>query len=119
MSMRRQTAPVEPAPTLAPPVFDMRLTRAIVAPQRATFKKRLARTPPPDLGASDSEAGEIRESRAVFNGVDVSGQYAYAPMPLDAFAELALGRSPEASRRPDTSYLTEGASYFERPSSES
>jgi hypothetical protein len=97
----------------------MKLRRAIVVPSPATFKKRQVQTPPPELGASDSEAAELRESRAVFNGVDVGGHYAYAPMPLDAFAQLALGRSPEASRRPDTSYLTEGASYFERPSSES
>jgi hypothetical protein len=105
----------EPEQVEAVPIYDMRLKRAIVAPSPATFRKRSAQIRA--MRGADGVAD--RGSMAVFNGVTMSGEYAYALMPLDEFAALALGRSPESSLREDDSYRSEGASYFERPSSES
>jgi hypothetical protein len=57
---------------------------------------------------------------AVFNGIDLNtGAYAYAPITAESLAELAVSRPEDESKPADDSYLAEGASYFERPSSES
>jgi hypothetical protein len=57
---------------------------------------------------------------AVFNGIDLNtGEYANAPISAEALASLAVSRPEDESRPMDDSYLAEGASYFERPSSES
>jgi len=105
----------EPAEAKEPDVYDVRLQRDIVVGPPVTLRRRPGAT----RAMRGEEAAEGRSSMAVFNGVTMNGDYAYAPMTLDEFVKLALGGSPERASRDDDSYVSEGASYFERPSSES
>jgi hypothetical protein len=104
----------EPEVVETPPLYDMRLQRDLVVGPPLKLRKRPAARA---MRGADDEGGDGQ--LAVFNGVTAIGEYAYPPMSLTELAEMALGRSPGNTAREDDSYLSEGASYFDRPSSES